>query len=97
MRSTPRDQEIDMTISRFVTEYRAEVLEDSQGHRFTATFPEALQRSVQYGNNIKAHSVYLSQFQLVPVDRVRDHIADQKGVPVNKPTIATHRFLRHAR
>jgi transposase len=55
-------QEIDMTISCFVTEYRAEVLEDSQGHRFTTTFPEALKRSVQYDNNIKAHSVYMSQF-----------------------------------
>jgi transposase len=44
-------QEIDMTTSRFVTEYRAEVLEDSQGHRFTATFPEALKWSVQYGNS----------------------------------------------
>jgi hypothetical protein len=61
-------QEIDVTISRFVTEYRAEVREDNQGHRFTATFPVALKRPVQYGNNIKAHSVYMSQFQLVPVD-----------------------------
>jgi transposase len=76
-------QEIDMTITRFVTEYRAEVLEDSQGHRFTATFPEALKRPVQYENNIKAHPVYMSQFQLVPVDRVRDHFADQMGVPVS--------------
>jgi len=72
-------QEIDMTISRFVTEYRIEVLEDSQGHRFTAAFPEALKWSVQHGNNIKAHSVYMSQFQLVPVDRVRYHFADQMG------------------
>jgi transposase len=80
-------QEIDITISRFVTEYRAEVLEDSQGHRFTATFPEALKQPVQYGNNIKAHSVYMSQFQLVPVDRVRDHFADQIGVPVSAGSI----------
>jgi transposase len=50
-------QEIDITISRFVTEYRADVLEDSQGHRFTGTLPEALKRPVQYSNNIKAHSV----------------------------------------
>ena len=40
-------QEIGMTISRFVTEYRADVLEDSQGHRFTGTLPEAPKRSVQ--------------------------------------------------
>jgi transposase len=87
-------QEIDVTISRFVTEYRAEVLEDSQGHRFTATFPEALKRPVQYGNNIKAHSVYMSQFQLVPVDRVRDHFADQMGVPVSAGSICN--FNRQA-
>ena len=63
------------------------MLEDSQGHRFTATFPEALKRPVQYGNSIKAHSVYMSQFQLVPVDRVRDHFADQMGVPVSAGSI----------
>ena len=65
------------------------MLEASQGHRFTATFSEALKRSVQYGNNIKAHSVYMSQFQLVPVDRVRDHFADPMGVPVNSGLSAT--------
>jgi len=80
-------QQIDITIRRFVTEYRAEVLEDDAGHRFTATFPDAIKRPAQYGNNIKAHSVYMSQFQLVPVDRIRDHFADQMGVPVSSGSV----------
>ncbi|MFT7689254.1 MAG: transposase [Candidatus Azotimanducaceae bacterium] len=29
----------------------------------------------------------MSQFQLVPVDRVRDHFADQMGVPVSAGSI----------
>ena len=80
-------QKIDITIKRFVTEYRAEVLQDTEGHRFVATFPEAIKRPVQYGNNIKAHSVYMSQFQLVPVDRIRDHFVDQMGVPVSAGSV----------
>ena len=31
-------QVIDIDISRFVTEYRAQILEDSQGNRFVASF-----------------------------------------------------------
>jgi hypothetical protein len=33
--------EIDIAMNLFVTEYRTEVLEDSQGHRFTTTLAEA--------------------------------------------------------
>jgi hypothetical protein len=63
------------------------VLEDSQGHRFIATFPEALKRPAQVRNNIKAHSVYMSQFQRVPEGRVRDHFADQMSEPVSSGSI----------
>jgi len=33
-------------------------------------------RPVQYGNNLKAHAVYLSQFQLIPYQRIQDHFRD---------------------
>ncbi len=76
-------QVFDIDISRVVTEYQAQVLEDSAGRRFSAPFPKGITKAVQYGESIKAHSVYMSQFQLIPYDRVRDYFADQIGVPVS--------------
>jgi len=39
-------QVIDVDIARFVTEYRAQILEDNQGNRFVASFPEGVKRPV---------------------------------------------------
>ncbi len=80
-------QVIDIDFSRFVTEYRAQILEDEQGCRFIANFPEGVQRPVQYGISLKAHAVYMSQFQLIPYDRVRDHLSDQLGIPVSAGSV----------
>ena len=80
-------QVIDLDISRFVTEYQAQVLEDEQGNRFVATFPEGVKRPVQYGLSLKANAVYMSQFQLLPYDRVRDHFQDQVHIPVSAGSI----------
>lgn len=76
-------QLIDIEISKVVTEYRAEILQDAQGNQFVASFPTELSRPVQYGNGVKAQAVYMSQQQLVPYDRVRDYFADQCGIPVS--------------
>jgi transposase len=80
-------QVFDIDISRVVTEYQAQVLEDEKGRRFTAPFPEGITKAVQYGASIKAHSVYLSQFQLIPYDRIRDCFADQLEIPVSAGSI----------
>ena len=55
-------QVFDIDISRVVTEYRAQILEDVNGKQFIASFPEGIIKSVQYGTGLKAHSVYMSQF-----------------------------------
>jgi len=80
-------QVFDIDISRIVTEYQAQVLEDKKGRRFTAPFPEGVTKAVQYGASIKAHSVYMSQFQLLPYDRIKDYFADQLGIPVSAGSI----------
>lgn len=59
-------QIIEIDISRVVTEYRAEIVEDENGYRYIAEFPKGLKRPVQYGMSVKAHAVYLSQYQLIP-------------------------------
>jgi transposase len=76
-------QVIDIEISRFVTEYRAQILKDDLGNRLVAPFPDRVKRSVQYGIGIKANAVYMSQFQLLPYDRIRDHFQDQMGIAVS--------------
>ena len=80
-------QVFDIDISRVVTEYRAQILKDNKGKRFTAPFPTGVTKSVQYGESIKAHSVYMSQFQLIPYDRIRDYFADQLEIPVSAGSI----------
>ena len=80
-------QVFDIDISRVVTEYQAQVLEDKKGKRFTALFPQGVTKAVQYGISLKAHSVYLSQFQLIPYDRIKDYFADQLEVPVSAGSI----------
>jgi transposase len=80
-------QVFDIDISRVVTEYRAQILEDDNGTRFVASFPENVTKAVQYGTGLKAHSVYMSQFQLVPYNRIQDHFADQLHIPISEGSI----------
>lgn len=76
-------QVFDIDISRFVTEYRVEILENEQGQRITASFPAGVERSVQYGARLKAHAVYLSQYQLLPYERIREYFEDQVNIPLS--------------
>ncbi len=80
-------QVFDIDISRVVTEYRAEVLEDDNGNRFVAAFPEGVTKAVQYGTGLKAHAVYMSQFQLIPYNRIQDYFADQLHIPLSEGSI----------
>ena len=80
-------QVFDIDIKRVVTEYRAQVLEDDQGNKFVAPFPEGVTKAVQYGTGLKAHSVYMSQFQLIPYNRIQDYFADQLNIPVSEGSI----------
>ena len=80
-------QVIDIDISRVVTEYRAQILEDKNGNKYTAPFPKGVIRPVQYGLNLKAHSVYMSQYQMVPYNRVEEHFLDQANIPISSGTL----------
>ncbi len=80
-------QVFDIDISRIVTEYRAQIVEDDNGNRFVAPFPEGVTKAVQYGTGLKSHSVYMSQYQLVPYNRIQDHFVDQLNIPVSEGSI----------
>jgi transposase len=55
-----------------VTEYRVEVWIKEEGVQFIAEFPEGLTQKAQSGHTLKAHSVDLSPFQLIPLARIED-------------------------
>lgn len=78
---------IDIDISRVVTEYQAQILIDDTQQRFVAEFPDKVSQPVQYGDSIKAHSVYLSQYQLLPYNRVIEYFGDQLGIPLSEGSI----------
>lgn len=80
-------QVFDIEIQRLVTEYRAQVLEDQFGKRFTASFPVNVTKAVQYGNGVKAQAVYLSQYQLIPYQRVQEQFQDQFQLPISVGSI----------
>jgi transposase len=80
-------QVFDIDIARVVTEYRAQVLEDENGNRYVAPFPEGVTKAVQYGTGLKSQAVYLSQFQLIPYNRIQDYFADQLHIPIGEGSV----------
>jgi len=82
-----RRQVFDIQISRVVTEYRAEILEDERGRRVVAAFPQHVKVKAQYACGVKIHSVYMSSFQLLPYKRIEEHFADQFGIPLSAGSI----------
>ncbi len=82
-----RRQVFDIQISRVVTEYQAEILEDERGRRVVASFPEHVKVKTQYASGVKIHSVYMSNFQLLPYKRIEEHFADQFDIPLSAGSI----------
>jgi transposase len=82
-----RRQVFDIQISKVVTEYQAEILEDDRGRRVVAPFPEQVKVKTQYASGVKIHSVYMSLFQLLPYQRIEEHFADQFDIPLSAGSI----------
>jgi transposase len=87
-------QIFDFEIVKHVTEYRAEILVNETGDKVIAEFPNGLVQKAQYGNGVKAHSVYMSVHQLIPCERVSGHFASQIGLPLSSGTV--HNFKEEA-
>ena len=50
-------------------------------------FSEKSQQGSAYGNGIKAHAVYLSQYQLLPYKRIQEYFADQLQMPISEGSL----------
>ena len=75
-------------------EYRAEVLVGSDGHRYVAEFPKHITKAIQYGPSVKSLSTYMSQYQLVPYNRVQEMFKDQFNLEISQGTLSN--FNREA-
>lgn len=80
-------QVFDIKIARVVTEYRAEIVEGAEGNRIVASFPEGVTKAVQYGPDLKAHAVYMSQYQLIPYKRIQEYFEEQLGIPLSEGSL----------
>ena len=74
-------------IKRFVTEYQAESLIDEQGNRYVAAFPDDIPNKAQYDHSVKAHAVYMSQFQLLPYERIEQYFLEVAAMPLSQGSL----------
>jgi transposase len=80
-------QVIDFIVTVQVTEYRAQILIGHQGERFVAAFPDWVTRPVQYGPKTKSSAVYMSQYQLIPYQRIEDYFSEQIEISISTGTV----------
>jgi len=86
--SSESRQVIDLPPIRFeVTEHRVEHAQCGCGKVHRAAFPDGVSQPAQYGSQIKAAVVYLTQYQQLPVDRTSHAMADLFGVRLSTGTI----------
>jgi transposase len=48
---------------------------------------QVVDSAIQYGDDIKAHAVYLSQYQLLPYKRIEEYFSDQLNIPISAGTL----------
>lgn len=82
-----RRQVFDIEICRHVIEYQAQILVDEHGKTIVAPFPAGVNKAVQYGNTLKAHAVYMSQYQLLPYQRIQEYFSEQLHIPLSQGSL----------
>lgn len=87
-------QVIHLRISRHVIEYRAQIIQNINGKKWTAAFPANVTRPIQYGADLKAHAVYLSQYQLLPYNRVEQYFRYEVFIAISQGSL--YRFNQEA-
>jgi len=71
-----------------VTEHLVEIKECTQcGEDSRGQFPSKVLAPVQYGDRVKVLSVYLNQYQLMPLQRLTEYFEDVFGQRISEATI----------
>jgi transposase len=83
-------QVFDLPVLRLeVVEHRTLAMRCACGRTHRSRFPEGVANAVQYGPRIQSVAGYLTQFQLLPVDRTRQMLRDVFAVRLSSGTIQT--------
>ena len=83
-----RRQVVEIVIEKHVIEYQSQILVNKEtNERFCAPFPEQVKAPVQYGSSIRSHATYMSQWQLIPYERICEYFSDQTGIPISAGTV----------
>lgn len=83
-------QFVDVLMKRMVTEYRSHELVCDCGHRMQAPFPEEINNPVEYSSTIKMMIPYLSNIQMVSMNRIQEMMEDLFDLHLSQGTIATY-------
>ena len=81
-------QEIDVVVKKVVTAHKALVKMCCCGKKNTAVMPERIKAPVQYGANVRAMGVYLTN-QFIAKDRISDIFQDLFQLPISDTTLIT--------
>ncbi|CAN7716483.1 transposase [Caballeronia sp. LjRoot34] len=81
-------QVIDLPVIRFeVTAHRVERAQCGCGQLHRAEFPKGVSQAVQYGSQIQAAAVYLTQYQQLPLERTSQALRDLFGLSMSSGTV----------
>ena len=79
-----------------VIEHRAEVKKCPKCRRKnTGKFPDGITNTIQYGEKVKAVSVYLTHYQLIPYKRGSELISDMFGISLSQGTMVNFNNCCH--
>jgi transposase len=88
---TERRQVINFKVIKVTTEHRADTVECPCCKKTQAgTFPEGVEKNVQYGETVKALSVYLTQQQHMPYERTAEFFSEVIGLDVSPAVIVNY-------
>jgi transposase len=89
--SSETRQVIDLPSIRIeVTAHCVEVVHCRCGKFHTGQFPAGVTQAAQYGPQVKAAAVYLTQYQQLPVDRTAQALRDLFGLSVSAASVQNH-------
>ncbi|RYF40886.1 MAG: IS66 family transposase, partial [Cytophagaceae bacterium] len=80
-----------------MTEYRAEKLIGDNAKKIVASFPTGVTHRAQYGNAVKAQSVYYSQAQFISYKRLTNLFAEQYSISLSQGSIENFNQLAYDR
>ena len=88
-RIAERRQVFDIPAAHYqVVEYRTLHLRCTCGREHVSEFPSKVTEAVQYGSNVRAFGVYLTQGQLLPYGRASQLIADLFHLEASRSAVA---------